>query len=201
MAVSKFNLAVLTIGLIGSLVVFTLGARNGTLWLCSTGAALGALALGSYSIAFNASFARADSYQPDVRYIGARMNAWLTSAAFGWGGLALLFGYGLSDLKWRHDWQYGFGMVLVAALVAWLGRRFMTVNNQAYRSVLLGAAYRATQLQLAGAVAGLTFLIGAGKLASSKDDWAANQIFLFGGLLIILLSIVALITHRRLVQS
>ncbi len=46
-------------------------------------------------------------------------------------------------------------------------------------------------------MAGLAYIVGAGKLVSEKADWAANQIFTAGGIAIALISFVSLLAHRR----
>ena len=51
------------------------------------------------------------------------------------------------------------------------------------------------------AIVGLGFLLGSGKMLSRKTDWAANHVFLAGGLAIIGLSALAVLTHFRLEQS
>jgi hypothetical protein len=56
-------------------------------------------------------------------------------------------------------------------------------------------------LQGIAAVAGLVFLIGSGKLETVRPDWAANQIFLFGGLTIVGLSAIAVVTQRKLMRA
>ena len=55
-----------------------------------------------------------------------------------------------------------------------------------------------TILHGAAAFCGLVFLIGSGKLATRKDDWVANDVFLFGGLAILAICIFTAITQARI---
>ena len=54
-----------------------------------------------------------------------------------------------------------------------------------------------TVLHGAAVGGGLLYLVGAGKLATTRSDWAANDIFLAGGLAILALCVIAAITQRR----
>jgi uncharacterized membrane protein len=49
--------------------------------------------------------------------------------------------------------------------------------------------------------AALTYLVVSGKLATPKDDWAANVVFVTGGVTVLLISIASLVTHRRTVDA
>ncbi len=120
-------------------------------------------------------------------------NTVLAALTYAWGAAAFFAVYGLSDVAWRHWWQYGTGAALFAIGISRLASR-------------IGAAAAGTpplSLTLAhgGAAAlGLVFLIGSGKLATTKGDWVANDIFLFGGLAIILLCAIAACTQIRLAK-
>lgn len=142
--------------------------------------------------------------QADVRRRGdavvaaAQRNARLIAIAYAWGAAALLAIYYLTRLNWYHAWQYAAGMALIAAgiagYVALLGRPAGVLR----KPPALRLAEALTALQVLAAAGGLGFLLGTGKLMTRKDDWAANDVFLLGGLAIVVLSIHALISQQRL---
>ena len=69
------------------------------------------------------------------------------------------------------------------------------------RQRLLWYGLQLTTVQGVAALVGLVFLLGSGKMGTPRDDWAANYIFLFGGLAIVGLSAIAVITQRRLLRA
>lgn len=117
----------------------------------------------------------------------AHHNGMLQAWAWGIGAASMLGVYLLSGLKWQHGWQYGTGMALMALLAFWFARQPRWLNATAVVVALQGAA----------AAIGLAILAGSGKLASVKGDWAANIIFVAGGLAIAVLSVMAVAAHRR----
>ncbi len=128
--------------------------------------------------------------EPAALFHAQRRNTRLAALTYAWGAAALLSVYGFTGLKWQHGWQYGLGAALIAAgLLAY-------VHQMAKSGLETPAAPMLTTLHGLAAGFGLLFLIGTGKLASLKGDWAANNIFLYGGLTIIGLCFVAARTHR-----
>jgi hypothetical protein len=95
--------------------------------------------------------------------------------------------YLLSGLKWQHGWQYGTGMALIALAALAYARSPRWLDAVAIVVALQGAA----------SAIGLAVLAGSGKLASVKSDWAANVIFVAGGVTIAILSVLAVAAHRR----
>ena len=57
----------------------------------------------------------------------ASRNALMLALGYGWGGLTLLTVYLLTPLQWQHGWQYGAGMLLIAALVWVASRRLAAI--------------------------------------------------------------------------
>lgn len=186
------SVVLLAIALIASIVLFAYGMRTKSGEVCAIAAFLGLLAILAASLRANA-LQHADA----TPFSAASTNSALISAAYAWGGLALLVGYGASEIRWQHGWQYGSGMLVIAAAIAFLSRQ-MSVKRGPGAGRLLASADFANLAQAAASMAGLIFLIGSGKLASGKADWPANQIFLAGGVLIFALSLLAARTHRRL---
>jgi len=125
-------------------------------------------------------------------------NSLLATLAYGWGAAAMLVVYGLSDLSWRHWWQYGAGMILLAAMAyicarSLLGERHAQPSRDGLRQLAM-----MTLLQAMFVILALLYLIASGALDTQKDDWAANHIFLAGGITLALISIVSLLTYRKL---
>lgn len=120
-----------------------------------------------------------------------RCNVWLAALVYAWGASALFAIYSLSDLVWRHAFQYGSGAAVFAACIGlygvWLGR----TNNLHVPPLFL------TALHGLAAAGGLVYLIGADKLATAKGDWAANEVFLWGGLAIVALCVMSAMTQTR----
>ena len=125
-------------------------------------------------------------------------NSLLATLAYGWGAVAMLAVYGLSDLSWRHWWQYGAGMILFA-VVAYICARYLLGDHrkQPTRNGLRALSMM-TLAQAAFVIGALAYLIGSGALDTQKDDWAANHIFLAGGITLALISIISLLTYRKL---
>jgi hypothetical protein len=131
---------------------------------------------------------------PQVFAAGAvgmtRRNARLAALVYAWGAAAMFAIYHLSGLTWRHGWQYGLLMALCA------GGLLIYVRQLGGRRE--APALGLTLLHGAAALCALAYLIGTGKLDTLKSDWAANHVFLFGGLSILALNVFAAITHVRL---
>jgi len=131
--------------------------------------------------------------------IAAARNARLMGVCYFWGAVALLAIYSLTQLSWQHGWQYAMGMALFGivgfAFAVYLRRDGLNQYNTIFR-----LARFLTVAQCIGAALGLVYLIGTGKMSSLHDDWAANQVFLFGGIAIVLLSFFSLRTNKFLIQ-
>lgn len=189
--------ALLSMLLGASLVAFVFGTRSSSAMLAGGAAGLGAGAIGILAWIANDRLIRGDGTGSRLGR-GAEVNAAFMAVTYLWGGAMMLAGYGFSALVWRHWWQYGAGMILIGGVLALLSRGFARAKSSGRSDTIVELAYRATQTQLAAAVLGLLFLAGSGKLASAKPDWAANHVFLAGGLVIVALCIFAIRTHRRL---
>ena len=133
----------------------------------------------------------------DATTIVALRNSTLLGIAYMWGGLTMFAVYRLAGLRWQHGWQYALGMGALAALVM-LYVWFLERPDSRLRSpAALAIAAQFTVIQAVGSLIGLGFLVGSGKIASAKGDWAANQIFVAGGLAIAVLSALAVYTTYR----
>ncbi len=125
-------------------------------------------------------------------------NAVLAALVYTWGATAMFAIYSLSGLVWRHWWQYGGAMAIIAIgifLYTYLlaAGRFRTRRALA---ILMGL----TALQGIGVGVAFFYLILSGKLATPRDDWAANYLFTAGSFSLLVLSIVSILTYRRLMR-
>ncbi len=118
-----------------------------------------------------------------------RCNVWLAALVYAWGASALFAVYSLSDLVWRHAFQYGFGAALFAAFIGLYGSRLGRAGNAKLPPLAL------TILHGLAAAGGLVYLIGTDKFATEKGDWAANEVFLWGGLAIVALCLMSAVTQ------
>lgn len=124
-----------------------------------------------------------------------RCNVWLAALVYAWGASALFAIYSLSDLTWRHAFQYGTGAAVFAACLGlyglWLGR----ANNLHVPPLFLTAIHGLV------AAGGLSYLFTSDKLVTAKGDWAANEVFLWGGFAIIALCLMSILTETRVTRS
>ena len=132
----------------------------------------------------------------DAQPLTSALNARLLALGYAWGGASLLAVYILSSLRWQHGWQYGCGMLAIAALIyagsRGLSARWSPSLERGLTIVVLVHGWAAT--------GGLAWLILTGKIWSSKGDWAANIVFIAGALSLVGLSAMALRTSRLLAQ-
>ena len=89
----------------------------------------------------------------------------------------------------------GSGAALFAACLGIYGLRLGRVQGQHVPPLILTAIHG-----IAAATA-LTYLIGTDKLATAKGDWAANEVFLWGGFAIIALCLMSAVTQTRVARS
>lgn len=140
----------------------------------------------------------------EARAVGADWactNSVLAAIVYAWGASAMFTVYALSGLAWQHWWQYGAGMALLA-LAALLCARYLAGDHEGSapsQSLTILAAITTAQAIAVGIA--LAYLVASGKLATAKADWAANHIFIAGGVAIGLISLVSLVTYRRLVAA
>lgn len=128
----------------------------------------------------------------------ARRNARLMALVYAWGGFALLLIYGVSGLRWQHGWQYGSAMALIAAGLLIHVHKMGDEGAWTRTAAGLQASVYLSLAQAAAAALALVYLVSSGKLAAGGRDWAANHVFLVGGFVIVVLSLVAAQTHTLL---
>jgi hypothetical protein len=127
----------------------------------------------------------------------ALSNTELTAVVYAWGAAALFAIYGLSGLHWRHWWQYGAGMALLAGVALLCARHLASERGMQTRASTLAIIMAITVAQAASVVAALVYLVASGALATQKGDWAANHVFVAGTLMIGAISLVSLLAYWR----
>lgn len=128
----------------------------------------------------------------------ARQNGQLNAIVYAWGAVAMLAIYALSPLYWQHWWQYGAAMALIAVGVYVYARWLDPAGKPPPPAKAFDIAAGLAALQGVAAIAALAFLIFSGKLGAMKSDWAANQIFLIGGIALAAVSIISVLNHLKL---
>jgi hypothetical protein len=165
-------LPALSAGLFASLVVGTGLGINAPLW----------------------SRAEAAVKAPSLVRSALRCNVWLAALMYAWGASALFGMYSLSDLVWRHAFQYAGGASLFAAGIALYGFSLGRSGGAGIPPIVL------TALHGLAAIGGLLYLTSADKLSTLKSDWAANEVFLWGGFAIIALCMMSALTQWRVTR-
>jgi hypothetical protein len=126
-----------------------------------------------------------------------RSNTVLTAIVYGWGAAALFSIYGLSGLHWRHWWQYGAGMALLAGVALLCARHLASERGLRNPVSTLKIVMAITVAQAVSIVAALVYLVASGALDTEKGDWAANHVFVAGCLMIGAISLVSLLAYWR----
>jgi hypothetical protein len=134
--------------------------------------------------------------------MATRRNMRLIALTCTWAALAMQSMYtpALTSLWWQHGWQYALGFALLAVgafSLAHLAGRGDAVSRQRLERYMAPIAAS----QAVGSACGLVFLVGAGKLGSTRPDWAANWVFLFAALALMVLGAVTLHTHVRVARG
>ena len=180
--------------------VMSSAARGSGLWLVGW-AAFFLVVIGAVSAVMNRTHLSWPR-EPDTVAVSVVENARLTAIAYAWCGTALQAAYitPVTGLRWQHSWQYGLALALMAVLTfgyaQWAGQRRPAVAN---RALAVASLLAFIQSLLAAGIA--AFLIVSGKLLTRRMDWAANQIFLFGSLVVLILALMSLATLRRIENS
>jgi len=175
-----------------SIAAMVLGAGRGDKFNPALAAALFSAAVIGAALFINASlWFRAPRTGEGSVKAALVCNVWIAALIYAWGAIALFAVYSLSDLVWRHSWQYGLGAALFA-----LGVSLYAYRLDRETSAVLPPLYL-TALHGAAAAGGLIYLVGTGKLATHRGDWAANDVFLAGGIAIVMLCLIAAITQTR----
>lgn len=122
-------------------------------------------------------------------------NTLLTALVYAWAAAAMFSIYALSGLHWRHWWQYGAGFALLGAGA--LACAIVLLGERARSERSLNTLMAITGAQLLAILGALIFLFGSGKLDTVKQDWAANIVFITGGVTVAIISAASLLASRR----
>lgn len=136
--------------------------------------------------------------EPREQFHSLRRNTRLVAMVYAWGAAALMATYVFGELKWRHGWQYGAVMAVVAAALLAIVDRMGRPGNVFETPRMFANVVPLSLAHALAATVGLAYLVGSGKLATVKDDWAANHVFLAGGIGILALALTSARTHHRL---
>lgn len=123
------------------------------------------------------------------------LNTLLSSYVYAWGAFCLLSIYKFSGLLWQHGIQYGIaaGIISVCLFLYW------SITDWG-----LSALHMKRKLACLHGISltiGLSYLILSGKLATVRGDWAANYVFLTGGITLLILCLVTLWKDKSLLSS
>lgn len=187
-------LAILYVPLAVAVAGLVAGAATGDRLLAGAAAGLGAVFLALAAAVLNARLVREGDAS---RSAAARVNAILLAVGWAWAGVAMLAVYRLSGLKWQHGWQYGSGMVLIGGLILAYAAALRDPASRYAAPKWLDAARWANEAQALAAAVALAWLALSGKLATAKDDWAANDIFVAGAAAIVALALIARFAEAR----
>jgi hypothetical protein len=181
-----------------SVTMMVLGAGRGDRLLPALSAGLFASLVVGTGLGINAplwSKAKAALRGPNLVKSALRCNVWLAALMYAWGAFAMFGMYSLSDLVWRHAFQYAGGASLFAAGIALYGYSLGRAKGAGVPPIVL------TALHGLAAFGGLIYLIGGEKISTLKSDWAANEVFLWGAIAIIALCTMSVLTQWRVTRS
>lgn len=187
--------------LLASVAVMWWAAAHGTRMISAVAAFGFVAAIVVTAQVVNAAAAHRPGHEPRAQFHMLRRNMRLTALVYAWGAAAMMAVYVIGDLKWRHGWQYGTAMALIAGALLWLVDRLGRPGNTLDTPRLFSCVVPLTLAHGLAAAGGIIFLVGSGKLSTVKGDWAANHIFLAGGLGVAALALIAARTHRRLARD
>lgn len=122
-------------------------------------------------------------------------NTFLTFIVYAWGGLCFLSIYIFSGLVWQHGVQYGVAATLIS-LALFLFWYISDWDLSKHSQKIFLASLHGLSLFI-----GLTYLFLSGKLSTLRGDWAANYIFLSGGLTLLTLYLFTLWRDKNLVAD
>lgn len=187
---------VLAITFVVSIIVMLMAAGNGsTLSFAIAGIAFAATA-GLAAVRLQPS-SQAPS-NADMARLAIERSSVLVAIVYAWGALALFVVYPLSGLTWRHSWQYGLGMLLTAVGLAIYVAMARRPDSALASARALDGAAAAAALHCVGVAAAIAYIISSGKLDSPKGDWAAHWIFIAGGVAVLVIGSLEVLTHLRL---
>jgi len=178
--------------------LMTWAARHDFRLLSAAVAGLFAVGVVAVAAVLNRRATAGGDREPAAQFHMLRRNTRLVALIYGWGAAAMLSVYTVSGLHWRHGWQYGLAMALIAAGLIWYVRALGHPGTRRAQRAGSGATRGLMLLHALAAAGGIVFLVASGKLSILKSDWAVNHVFVAGGLAVIALSLISARTHAAL---
>ena len=195
---SRGDLHLLVIAVI-SIVMLSYAAATGDRLLAIIGAALFAQRM--IFTGFSATSSRHlvgtanDDTLPPLKVVQATTR--LTALTFLWAGITFLIAYPVIGLKWQHGWQYGTLAVLLACAFGAYYRQLSTPGSSTSASAAVEQSRKLSIGFAAAIAAGILWLTLSGKLATEKNDWLANDIFLAMGASVLTLAVLFVLRARN----
>jgi len=133
---------------------------------------------------------------------GLSRNSRIVGVAYGFSAIAMqaLYLTPLTGLRWQHGWQYASVFALLAVTAFEYGRIVVAASGE-IRERLVGFAVPLMIAQSVFSAGGLAFLALSGKVFARRADWAANVVFLFAALMIMVLGAIALRTYAAMTEE
>lgn len=203
LAFLKLLLPAILVALVVSVLVMLLAAARDERMVFALAAALFAAQMIFAILRINWPLLREIPAQSEEDMAAASVlrNSVLAGLVYAWGAVAMLAVYSISGLVWRHGWQYGAAMALIAAGL-FIYTHWLSAAGSGLRAPrALAAVSGLGALQGVGMIAALAFLLLSGKLATPKSDWAANVIFFTGCVTLALLSLISVLSYRKITQE
>ena len=196
-------LPVILLAFVVSIMVAVLAAGRGSGLTLALAVALFALQMLFVALRLNAPFwgSKPPATEAPATVTCAQSNAVLAALVYAWGAIAMLAIYSLTALSWRHWWQYGAAMLLIAGAIC-LYAYVLTAGRESYRSArALKVLAGLTTAQGIAVVVAILWLLLSGKIYTPRGDWAANEIFIGGAAMLAILSAVSVLTLRKLTRQ
>ena len=130
----------------------------------------------------------------------ASANARFMGFAYAWGSLSIASMYYLTDLYWYHAYQYTLYLAVPAAISILFARTLSSSKGSGYSEGNLSLSKYITVVQAIAMLGIIFYLLSSGKLGVIRKDWAADNVFFWGAVTLLVLSILALAVQRRLAK-
>lgn len=121
----------------------------------------------------------------------------LSTLVYVWGAATLFLVYSASGLRWQHGWQYGLALALIAAGMAHYAKLLGQNQPELISDSAIERAVVLASVQGIAVSVVLVWLVASGKILTPRADWAANLIFVAGGLSIVCLCAFFAKTHHE----
>ncbi len=128
----------------------------------------------------------------------ASANARFMGFAYAWGSLSISSMYYLTDLYWYHAYQYSLYLAVPAIISLVFARVLRSSKGSGYTEGNLRLSKQLALLQAFAMCGVVLYILVSGKLGVIRKDWAADHVFFWGAIALLVLSILALAVQWRL---